>query len=499
MRSRHFAAALLAVIGTLALAIALALPATLRASAMSVARMLHTATLLPDGRVLVVGGSPATMAELYDPASDSWIATGATRFQRQEHDAVLLADGRVLVVGGTLDTSAAELYDPATGRWGMTAEMAVVRYRPALALLPGGRVLVVGGAYADAGNEIYDPAANSWAAAAPSLLGPRENDPAAATLPDGRVLVTGGRYGGDTAELYDPTTDSWSLVPLGETLYNEELTPLPDGRVLLTGNTLAAPVASIYDPATGQFSDAARPPHFWQRHSPVALADGQVLVQGVGQFGSETPSGSNLTLLYDPAANRWSHARPPTQRRTMPALALLADGQVLMSGGMGPDGKAMASAERYGPAGSALGQRTFLPHVIEPFVDPYPPPATSTPVIARPGVGLPQIGFVALPNPGSPDRSEEYVEIRNFGGAPVELTGWQLRNISRPEDPAYVFPAYTLQVDSMIVVYSRGGTNDLAVGDFYWGRTPPLWAVGDRAELRDAEGELVHSYVVRAQ
>ena len=82
-------------------------------------RMLHTTTLLRDGRVLVVGGTSHTgnldTTEMYDPATGVWSPAGMMSKARAQHTATLLADGRVLVVGGN-DTST-EIYDVANGSW----------------------------------------------------------------------------------------------------------------------------------------------------------------------------------------------------------------------------------------------------------------------------------------------------------------------------------------------------------------------------------------------
>src|SRR5262249_20124323 len=146
-------------------------------------RALHTATLLPNGKVLVVGGIDAdeggritNSAEIYDPATGIWAATGGLNTaSRSDHSATLLPNGKVLVAGGLtqivtyLTTNTAELYDPSTGRWSATGSLSTARHYQTATLLPDGKVLVAAGSGANNVSntplntaELYDPSIGTW-------------------------------------------------------------------------------------------------------------------------------------------------------------------------------------------------------------------------------------------------------------------------------------------------------------------------------------------------
>ena len=194
---------------------------------MSVGRYLHTATLLQTGKVLIVGGvltstsDPVATAEIYDPATGIFTMTGAMATAREQHTATLLADGRVLIVGGTTSppasltsawlatgtvdlqgTATAEIYDPSTGSFSATGSMAAARTFHTATLLPNGTVLIAGGGNEDSTAEIYDPTAGSFSIAVGMMIG--RSGQTATLLPNGSVLVAGGGIftGLASAELY---------------------------------------------------------------------------------------------------------------------------------------------------------------------------------------------------------------------------------------------------------------------------------------------------------
>jgi hypothetical protein len=185
-------------------------------SALTSPRGYHSATLLNNGKVLVSGTGPVGIPlpmELYDPASGTWSTAASMPTFRYALAATRLQDGKILVTGGYINgsgsasTAVAEVYDPALNSWTPTAPMASARGYHTATLLPNGKVLVTGG-YASgsylASAEVYDPASGTWSAAAPMTSARAAHK--ATALPNGQVLVSGGNIGGDLAstELYTP-------------------------------------------------------------------------------------------------------------------------------------------------------------------------------------------------------------------------------------------------------------------------------------------------------
>jgi len=287
------------------------------------ARYGHTATLLPDGTLLVAGGftgrgdKPVASAEVYDPRSGTWTATGRMIEARSGHTATLLPDGKVLVAGGGAfccgggsPLASAELYDPNSGRWTATGSMAEARVGHTATLLPDRTVLVAGGfngedvspfSNARASAELYDPSNGSWTSTA-SMVTPRGGH-ATTLLPDGTVLVVGP---GTLAppELYDPISGSWAATANMDGIrWDGTATLLLDGKVLVAGGRSddgrdALASAELYDPSNGSWAATASMVTPRQDHTATLLDDGRVLVAGGGVSGR--PDDGKSAELYDP-------------------------------------------------------------------------------------------------------------------------------------------------------------------------------------------------------
>jgi len=324
---------------------------------LATARTRHTATLLPNGKVLVAGGANASgdlaQAELYDPATGTWAPVASMLAARSVHTATLLPNGKVLVAGGFGAVTQAELYDPDANTWTATGSLTQGRLAHTATLLANGSVLVAGGTSSASTNaEIYNPATGTWTAT--GSLGQGRFYHAATLLPGGKVLVAGGTPNGDigftSAELYDPASGTWAATgALATGRYGATATLLPNGTVLLLGGGGAGAtflnVAELYDPATGTWAGTSALPTPRLFHTASLLPGGKVLVAS-GQTDLVPPTSS--AVVYDPATGTWAATGALAQARSDHTATVLQSGMVLAAGGNN-GAPYLASTELYHP------------------------------------------------------------------------------------------------------------------------------------------------------
>ena len=266
---------------------------------MTTARLFHTATLLPNGNVLIEGSS----AELYDPSTGTF--TAINNMNTGGNTATLLSNGKVL-----LTSLPARLYDPANGTFLDTGAYAGTGGSFVTAtLLPNRKVLIAAGpdcCPSPGRTELYDPGAGTFSLTAP-IFTLSESSFTATLLTNGKVLVAGGDFvGGDdtypiSAGEYDPSTGTFTATGNMTTARRDQTaTLLPDGTVLIAGGDFAAGTsAELYKFATGTFSGTGNmtTPRF--SHTATLLLDGRVLITGGLPYSTATTSSAEL---YHPAA-----------------------------------------------------------------------------------------------------------------------------------------------------------------------------------------------------
>jgi len=346
------------------------------------ARQAHTATLLPDGTVLLAGGyggyagsgsyDVLSSAEIYNPTTKAVSGTnGYLSTPRQNHTATLLPNGKVLLVGGVTpmpggggyyeDTATAELYDPTSGTFTPTGSLNNARDSQAAVLLQNGTVLIVGGYQYNEGYfgattsaEIYDPSTGQFTNTTGSLSYARAGC-TATLLSNGTVLVVGGVSSFDvwsSSEIFDPSTGQFSPGPnLPAAEYGQSATTLSNGTVMLAGGTttwMGSPWANvqIYNPSTNSFSAIQSMAVARFSQTATVLNDGTVLLVG----GDASSNNYNTAELFQPATGTFLGAGTtadniagcsgcmPIPGTFLHTATLLNDGTVLIAGGNLQDG-----------------------------------------------------------------------------------------------------------------------------------------------------------------
>lgn len=407
--------------------------------ALNTGRRSHVSLRLADGRVLVTGGigicnsqvcTTLASSEIYDPQTGQWTGAAPMPQQRVGHVATLLNDGRVLVVGGCAGTglpcaaSGAIAYDPALNAWSAAGAVLTPRTQATVTKLADGSAILAAGlnsqGFMETNVERYDPALNAWSAAG-SLLVARVGA-TASLLQTGQILIAGGS--GASAELYDPATTLSNIT--GSMVVARGGFPavaLQTGDVLAAGgvdqtNTAVAS-AELYHPGAGplarlstgaldfglveagtvagplfvdvtnngtpvlvidslSLSGPARQEYFATRLCPGGIvqpgASCRIAVQfvpmalrqrnarlGVHDNAPDSPQNVSLTgFAYAIASNQWAPGDDMAAGRSEHTATILNDGTVLLAGG-----SASPSADTFDPASGtseATGPMTTTRH-----------------------------------------------------------------------------------------------------------------------------------------
>ena len=344
---------------------------------MTMSRASHTATLLQDGRVLITGGvnassgyaGTAESAELYDPSTGRFTATGNMTTNRAGHTATLLHDGRVLVSGEYTGDGTSELYYPGLGAFIQTGGNTDIHSSQVSNLLSNGKVLITGPPSA----EIYDPAS-----ASDIRLGLLDHGTGAVVLKDDKLVIVGG----SVVSLFDVTGGSLKLLDRRPTteVYDQTAILLAKGKVLMAGGHLDAPgyvttdEAALYDPRRGTVDSTGDLRVSRTSHTATLLPGGRVLIHGGRHFGANPQEVRRADAEeYNPDTGSFTDAGHGASARVGHTATLLLDGTVLIAGGSGdtsaelyiPPLRAASAASLSGPLapeslGSIFGSRLAL-------------------------------------------------------------------------------------------------------------------------------------------
>lgn len=326
------------------------------------ARAAHTATTLPSGQVLVVGGmadggSGVAGVELFEPANNSVQEIRSLAEGRSGHTATLLGNGSVLIAGGYNGEYLAslEIFDPATQRFRSGGSLVEGRSGHTATLLPDGRILFVGGVGRDwtflQSAELYDPKTRRSEPVGSMNVG-RESH-TATLLADGRVLVIGGHSGRranmtvhGSAELFDPQNRRFDPAgTLATARHKHDAIKLTDGRVLVIGGAdhtdrVHYATTEIYNPRSATFERG--PSMAYRRYklagTSILLPGGNVLVTS-GAPAAELLDVGKLDFRTVPG-------RFPEAYR-FAAAAPLRDGDVVIAGGYSDANRNTAGVWRF--------------------------------------------------------------------------------------------------------------------------------------------------------
>ena len=318
-------------------------------------RALHTAAVLSNGKVLIVGGyggmsESLASTELYDPSTQVWSPTGSIHYGRRLYAMSELLDGKVLVTGGDGETNgstfdnSAELYDPMSGNWTLIQSMHENRICHTASTLLNGKVLVVGG-FNDNGKvsntaELYDPSTGLW-----TMTGNMTQKRAfhtASVLFDGRVLVVGGMTNESdlrkTSELYDPSTGLWtSTGNISQTRAAHAAVTLKNGKVLIIGgigeSDFGMNRTELYDPSTGLWTFTGEMKYSRIFHTASLLHNGNVLVTGGEVYYESSFIALNTADIYNSSTGIWTSVQEMGTPRLFHTASVLHNGYVLVAGG----------------------------------------------------------------------------------------------------------------------------------------------------------------------
>ncbi|MDE2837487.1 MAG: hypothetical protein OXL97_08270 [Chloroflexota bacterium] len=339
----------------------------------------HLSFLLPDGRVLVLGGFtgggnnnviipfPNVLSQTYDPVTGLWGIDARPAQEAQAGSAeaaystpfgvlpraVEVGQSCLLVVGIGEEVeplTVVNAVDLASGSVTAIPSPPKTRLLASVAPLQDGRIMLLGGfgeeieeAEDDLGAllespealgavQVFDPSTQSWAEAAP-LPHPALNT-ALVTLRDGRLLMMGGKdiasgESSNKVQIYDPLADTWAT---GSPMHHKRGDPraalLPHGRVLVVGRD-----PSVY----GDDFDRSR-------YVSPSLQEGMSGHELYALFFEEEEKWQRAHAeIYDPVADTWTYTAPMAIGRNLPALTPLPDGRLLVSGGQALEGEPGAS------------------------------------------------------------------------------------------------------------------------------------------------------------
>jgi hypothetical protein len=330
---------------------------TATAGTMTDARRGHTATLLASGKVLIAGGESTggtttykKTAELFDPATQTFAATGSMTDGRSFHGAARLSTGNVVIAGGNGGAAvlaSTEIYDVTTAMFRTGGGLTHARGRAELVAFGTTQALIVGGQ--DTGGtvldtaELFDGTAETWRDT--GRMATRRVGHYLTTLPTGQALVVAGVTSQTLGDLGAcerfAASGTWTATGgLGETRHEFAGTSFSSGKILVAGGYQASAgkvltSAELFDPSQAKWAPAGTLTQARTDHTLTALPSGAAVAAGglVRDITGQITSYLKSAELFDPASKTWTALADMTEARAFHTATLLDDGRVLIAGG----------------------------------------------------------------------------------------------------------------------------------------------------------------------
>lgn len=330
-------------------------------------RTEHSAIPLANGQVFVSAGVENGYShELYDPKTGTWFTADSSHSSYEAHALAQLPNGTVLVAGGWQSSdqngltrkrigAVAEIYDPATNTWTLTDSLQIGRSLLSISTLKDGSLLAVGGFYLDTSGsrdrslfssvvERYDPITSQWEFA-PGMRQARAGHEAL-ILGDGRLMVVGGNVNAFTCEIFNPHTEVWTTTAQSPWAFrrNFRAAILDSDHVVVSGgihegvegNQLCATYSISQD--TWELIAPMKEPR--ADHTLLSVSNGVLLAIGGFSRLNNHPFYPTVDPIpscerYDAATNTWEIIGNLNAKRARHRSVGLQDGRILTIGGSG--------------------------------------------------------------------------------------------------------------------------------------------------------------------
>ena len=311
---------------------------------MSVPRLNHQSQKLNNGSVLTFGGENGnsqdpnntySSAEIYN--NGVWTLTGSMNIQRTQFASSLLPNGKVLAIGGVASDvtevwASCEIYDPATGLWTYTDSLANASADNYAILMNNGKVLMADGD----SSWVYDPSTGRWGSGVAMAAGHGAN-PVMVSLANGKVLAVGGMDCAVCADVYNPNTNTWALTA-DSTQYSHiqpAMVLLNNGKALVIGSSTidsGQTASELYDTVTNSFTNSGTLLSNISSCPAVLLDNGAPLVWGIGNLFGGADS-TEIVQIYNVAIGTWFTIPSTGFGTSNNTLVKLSNNVVLVVGG----------------------------------------------------------------------------------------------------------------------------------------------------------------------